>query len=235
MRLAIMQPYFFPYLGYFQLMAAVDRFVVYDDVAFIKNGWINRNRILTSNGPEYFTVPLAGASSFRPIRDTRCAPPSAWRDKMLRTLSQVYARAPQRSAGLTLVEQVLRVADSESIRDLAVASLREVCSYAELSPSWQDSSSVYENSDLSGVDRVLDICRREGATRYVNAPGGRSLYEPARFVAQQIELRFISPVLGPYAQSRSATFVPGLSVLDLIMNAPRAEVARLLRAGVETA
>ncbi|HWA74826.1 MAG TPA: WbqC family protein [Polyangiaceae bacterium] len=233
MRLAIMQPYFFPYAGYFQLIAAVDRFVVYDDVAFIKNGWINRNRILGSNGPEYFTVPLAGASSFRPIRETRCAPAKLWRDKMLKTLQQVYARAPERDAGMGLVERVLNAADGGSIRDLAVFSLREVCHYAELAPSWQETSTAYENAELSGVERVLDICRRERATTYLNAPGGRALYDSARFEAEKVRLLFLAPVLEPYAQSRGKTFVPGLSVVDMLMNLPRAELSRRLRAGLE--
>jgi len=231
MRLAIMQPYFFPYQGYFQLIASVDRFVVYDDVAFIRNGWINRNRILTSSGIEYLTVPLSGASSFRPICETRCARPGTWRDKMLRTLTQVYARAPEREAGLALAQRVLQAADSESVRDLAVASLREVCAYADLPVSWQDSSLVYGNAELTGPRRVIDICRREKATTYVNVPGGRSLYDPAMFDSAGIALRFVTPALEPYPQSRSKEFVPGLSVLDLLMSVSRDEVRRRLRAG----
>lgn len=229
MRLAIMQPYFFPYLGYFQLIAAVDRFVVYDDVAFIKNGWINRNRILTPAGPEYITVPLAGASSFRTIRETRCAPPASWSEKMLRTLTQVYARAPHRDVGIAIVRRVLEAADGESVRDLAVASLREMCAYFELPATWQDSSAAYENGHLSGVERVVDICRREGATGYVNVPGGRSLYEAATFGAHGIDLRFIAPTLTPYPQSRAREFVPGLSVLDLVMSVPREQAMQHVR------
>jgi hypothetical protein len=226
-----MQPYFFPYVGYFQLIAVVDRFVVYDDVSFIKNGWINRNRILTETGIRYVTVPLSGASSFRAIHETRCAPPAGWRDKILRTISEAYARAPEREAGLALVRRVLETADSESIRDLAVASLREVCRYAELPASWEESSRVYGNSDLSGIARVLDICRREGATSYVNLPGGRALYDPAAFAAKKLDLLFLEPHFEEYSQSRASTFVPGLSVLDLLMSVPRAEVARRLRGG----
>lgn len=231
MRLAIMQPYFFPYQGYFQLIASVDRFVVYDDVAYIKNGWINRNRLLGPSGPEYFTVPLSGASSFRAIRETQCAPPARWRDKMLRTLAQVYARAPERDTGMDLAERALAAADGGSLRDLAVASLKEVCSFAELSATWQDTSSVYANGDLSGVHRVLDVCRIENATRYVNVPGGRALYQADIFEAKGIELKFLKPILEPYPQPRSATFVPGLSVLDLIMSVPKKEVAQRLRSG----
>jgi WbqC-like protein family len=209
MRLAIMQPYFFPYQGYFQLIASVDRFVVYDDVAYIKNGWINRNRLLGPAGPEYFTVPLNGASSFRLIRETQCAPPARWRDKMLRTLAQVYARAPERDAGMALAHRALAAADGGSLRDLAVASLREVCAFAELSATWQDTSTNYANAALSGVDRVLDICRLENATRYVNVPGGRALYQADTFEARGIELKFLKPVLDPYPAVTKRDFRAG--------------------------
>jgi len=231
MRLAIMQPYFFPYLGYFQLIASVDRFVVYDDVAFIKNGWINRNRILAASGVEYFTVPLSGASSFRSIRDTCSAPPGGWREKMLRTLTQVYARAPEREAGLAIVHRVLQAADGGSVRDLAVSSMREICAYADLPASWQESSSAYGNAELTGVRRVIDICHREKATTYVNLPGGRSLYDPAVFAGNGLALGFLIPAVEPYQQSRAKEFIPGLSVLDLVMSVPRDEVRRRVRAG----
>lgn len=231
MRLAIMQPYFFPYLGYFQLIAAVDRFVIYDDVAFIKNGWINRNRILSPSGPEYITIPLAGASSFAPIRETRCAPPRGWRDKMVRTLEQTYARAPFVASGMELVKRVLSTADGESVRDVAVASLREICAYAEIETTFVETSSFYSNGHLSSSARVLDICAREGATTYVNVPGGRALYDSATFASRGIDLRFIEPSLEPYPQSRSKTFVTALSVLDLLMSVDRPEVARHVRGG----
>jgi hypothetical protein len=227
-----MQPYFFPYQGYFQLIAAVDKFVVYDDVCFIKNGWINRNRILAASGVEYLTVPLAGASSFRQIRETKCAPARLWRDKMLRRLSQSYARCPERDTGLELVQRVLRFAEGESIRDLAVASIQEVCGFAGIHADVLDSSSSYGNAELTGVQRVLDICRREGATAYVNLPGGRRLYEASVFAENGIDLRFVDPKLDPYPQYQHQGFVPGLSVLDLVMNVPQCEVAELLRKGL---
>jgi hypothetical protein len=231
MRLGILQPYFFPYVGYFQLIAAVDRFVIYDDVAFIKNGWINRNRILVPGGVEYLTIPLSGASSFHSIRETSCAPPSKWRDKMLRTLSQCYARAPEKSAGLGLVEETLAAATSGTIRDVAVASLGAVCRYADLRTDCVETSGSYENTNLSGQDRVLDICARETAGTYVNPSGGRALYDAAAFAARGVTLRFFEPALAAYPQSRSSAFVAGLSVLDLIMSVPQADVARHLRDG----
>jgi hypothetical protein len=231
MNLAIMQPYFFPYQGYFQLMAAADRFVVYDDVAFIKNGWINRNRILSSSGVEYVTVPLVGAGSSRSIEATRCAPPRLWRDKILRKLEQAYARASEREVGIELVRRVLQVAGRESIRDLAVASICEVRAFAGISTDILESSSGYGNRAYSGSARVLDICRREAATTYINLPGGRSLYDSSQFESNGVNLRFLCPSLDAYPQSRGDRFVAGLSILDLIMNVSRDEVNRRLRRG----
>jgi hypothetical protein len=231
MRLAIMQPYFFPYQGYFQLIAAVDRFVVYDDVAFIKSGWINRNRILTANGVAYMTVPLSGASSFRSIRDTACVSPQTWRDRLLRTLAEAYAHAPERDAGLALVRDALDQAESTSIADVARASLRVVCAYAEIRTELVASSTVYQNAHLQGTDRVLNICRQERAQQYINLPGGRALYHTAQFEAHGLRLEFLEPVLEPYSQMHSLPFVPGLSVVDAIMSLPRDELKQRLRAG----
>lgn len=231
MRLAIMQPYFFPYQGYFQMLAAVDRFVVYDDVAFIKSGWINRNRILTAQGVAYMTVPLSGASSFRSIRDTMCMPRERWRDRLLRTLAEAYAHAPERDAGLALVRDALDSAGSTSIRDVALASLRVVCAYADIHTELVPSSSVYENVHLQGTERILDICRQERPQQYLNLPGGRALYDSSEFQAHGLQLEFLEPVLEPYSQVRSRAFVPGLSVVDAIMSVPRDELKQRLRAG----
>jgi hypothetical protein len=130
-----------------------------------------------------------------------------------------------------MADRVLQAANSQSIRDVAVASIREVCSYANLSPTWQDTSTVYGNANLGGCDRVFDICAREKATSYTNLPGGRSLYDPECFLQRGIALRFLAPVLDPYPQCRTEQFIPGMSVLDLIMNTSREEVVRHLQLG----
>ncbi|MET0387067.1 MAG: WbqC family protein, partial [Polyangiales bacterium] len=174
-----------------------------------------------------------GASSFQAIRDTRCAPPARWRTKLLRTLAQAYARAPERSRVLALVEDVLASAETHSIRDLAVVSIQKVCDYAGITTQLVPSSTVYGNAALSGVERVLDVCRREGATTYVNAAGGRVLYDHDRFAAHGVELLFSEAVFEPYPQLHTSEFVPGLSILDLLMHVDAADVARRLRAGRE--
>src|SRR5713226_7455519 len=128
-----MQPYLFPYIGYFQLMHTVDRFVVYDDVAFIKQGWINRNRILINGHASYFSVPIKRASSFTSIRETFIDddPQNAhWVEKTLKTLGNAYRRAPEFVRVFPIVEKVLS-RQTNRITDVAVASLEAVADFLD--------------------------------------------------------------------------------------------------------
>jgi hypothetical protein len=229
MKLAVMQPYFFPYVGYFQLIHASERFVFYDDVNYIKNGWINRNRFLFEGEPRYFTVPLSGASPFTLIRDIRVQPTDQpWRRKLVETMRVAYKGAPHRDEGLGLLEATLAI-DAAAIADFARHSVKAVMAYLGLDRETIDSSAKYGNESLHGEARILDICRRESATVYVNAPGGRTLYDTASFRAAGIDLRFVHGRLDAYPQPAPA-FVPGLSILDAIMRCPRATVAAMLGA-----
>jgi len=215
MRLAIMQPYLFPYLGYFQLAASVDRFVVYDDVTFIKNGWINRNRILLAGAPHYLTVPLAGASSSRRIDEVRTQPRERWLGKLLEQLRHAYGRAPQYAPVSRLVEQVL--SDStDSIARLSAKSVIDTCAYLGLETTFVTTSTGYGNEALRSEARVIDICAREHASTYVNLPGGRTLYDAGTFAAASIDLEFVDTALPVYPQF-GAPFVPGLSIIDVLM------------------
>jgi hypothetical protein len=229
MKLGIMQPYLFPYIGYFQLMHAVDRFVVYDDVAFIKQGWINRNRILINGCPSYFSVPVRHASSFRAIRDTlidddpehaRCV------ERLLKTVGNAYRRAPEFARVFPIVEAVLTRA-TDRVADMAVASLRAVADLLEIRTDWVDSSARYGNGHLKGEERVLAICRAERATDYVNASGGRELYTRARFEAAGLRLHYLQSRAIEYRQFKNP-FVPSLSIIDVLMFNTRDTVRRFL-------
>lgn len=227
MKLVIMQPYLFPYLGYYQLVHASDRFVFYDDVSFIRNGWINRNRLLLDGAAHYFTVPLSGASSFQSIHETRYqADDGRWRRKLLGTFHLAYRRAPFAAAGMRLIEETLAL-QSESVADLARHSVKCVLGYLGIKRDLLDTSRAYGNAQLRGQDRVIDICRRESASLYLNAPGGRGLYDPTAFAAAGIGLRFLNGRLPEYAQG-SHPFVPGLSILDSIMHCAPETVAGML-------
>ncbi len=230
-RLAIMQPYLFPYLGYFQLMAAVDRWVVYDDVGFIKGGWINRNRLRVGADATMFTVPLAGASASRLICDVELdhSKFAHWRRSFEKTLAQSYARARNYTAVRALVDGVLSEG-CRTIAELDLAALRAVHRHLGLTTEIVPSSRVYENGALHGQDRVLDICAREGARTYVNAIGGLELYRAEVFRERGIELLFSRSHPVTYPQAADGSFVPNLSILDVLMHAPGEELPALLRA-----
>jgi hypothetical protein len=217
-KLAIMQPYLFPYLGYFQLIHAVDTFVVYDDVAFIKQGWINRNRILINGQPSYFTVPVKHASSFALIRDTVVDddPKNArWVEKTLKTIEIAYRRAPEFGRVFPRVEAVLS-SPTRRVAELAAASIKAAMQLLDLRTEWVESSARYGNAHLRGEDRVLAICRAQGATDYVNVAGGRELYSHERFAAEGISLHFVQARSVQYRQFQGP-FVPWLSIIDVLM------------------
>jgi WbqC-like protein family len=228
MKLAIMQPYLFPYIGYYQVMHAVDRFVVADDVAFIKQGWINRNRLLVNGAAAYFTVPVRRHPADALIRDVEIddGPQKRWRPVLLKTIANFYRRAPSFNCVYPIAERVLG-APFTRIADMARASLREVCAYLGIEVSLVDSSAAYANAHLRGQDRVLDTCRAERATDYVNAIGGRALYSADAFLAHGIRLQFLSSGAIEYRQFQ-APFVPSLSILDVLMFNARDQVREFL-------
>ncbi|UFH52018.1 WbqC family protein [Spirosoma sp. KNUC1025] len=218
MTIAIMQPYFLPYIGYIQLMSAVDTFILYDDVAFINRGWINRNRLLI-NGQEYlFTVPLKDASQNKHINEVHLADDPKWRSKLLKTIEQGYRKAPFYQTVMPLTEKIVNFT-TDSIADLVHFSLLELIQYLSLSTQLIKSSSIYENSDLKAQARILDICLKEKATRYINPIGGIELYDKSTFAEAGIGLNFIKSRLVEYPQGNRGTneFIPWLSIIDVLM------------------
>jgi len=215
MRLGLQQPYFFPYLGYYQLLFAVDRFVAYDDVAWIKGGWINRNRLLADGRPAWFTVPTRGASPRVPL-DAVEVGGGPWREKMLRRFEESYAHAPYRQAVMPLLERVL-AGSSALVADLAVASLEAVRDYLGYTIPIYRARGRYQESGARGQERVIAICRAEGASEYLNAIGGSVLYSRHDFQSAGIALRFLRGSLPAYRQG-DTQFEPGLSILDTLMH-----------------
>ena len=225
-RLAVMQPYLFPYVGYFQLVAAVDRFVFYDDVHYIKGGWINRNRLLLSQQVSWFTFPLCDASSNRKINQAHVQPNGTWRRKLLASVRQSYGRAPFFEPAFALLAEIVASGET-SLSVLARQSVVSVARYLGLGTEFVVSTGRYGNEALRGAERVLDICRQEGATEYHNLPGGTALYSDEAFSAAGVELRFIEPVLVEYGQL-DQPFKPDLSILDVLMFNDRDSTLRLL-------
>jgi len=226
MTLAIMQPYFLPYIGYMQLMKAVDTFVLYDDVAFINRGWINRNKLLI-NGQEYlFTVPLKDASQNKRINEVHLADDPKWRSKLLKTIEQGYRKAPYYGTVMPLTEKIINFT-TDSIADLIQFSLAELNQYLGLPTRLITSSSIYNNTDLKAQERILDICRQENATGYINPIGGLELYDKPTFAEVGISLNFLKAKRVEYPQFKNE-FIPWLSILDILMFNDVATVGTLL-------
>ena len=222
-RLAIMQPYLFPYLGYWQLLAAVDTFVLLDDVNFINRGWINRNRIAVNGLPFWLTVPLQGASQNHLIRDIDIVADDGWKRKMLRTLSASYAQAPESKPVLSMFEQWLSRADGNLSAALHF-SVTQISAALGIDTTVVPSSSVYPKNGLKGQDRILDICQREEASVYVNPPGGRELYDADSFRQAGVELMFLQPDLHQNELRTGAIDGSVLSILDSMMHNPAEEL-----------
>lgn len=226
MKLAIMQPYFLPYTGYFQLMAAVDKFVVFDDVNYINRGWINRNHLLLNGKAYTFTLPLCHASQNRLICDHELIEDDRWREKLLRTIEQAYLKAPCYASVAPLVERVINY-PSRKLEIFLLNSIYEIANYLDLSTNIVKSSRCYSNAEMKGEERILDICKKEGATQYFNAIGGESLYKRANFLANGVGLEFIRSKPFSYSQGNNQ-FVPCLSILDVLMFNKKNEVRKLL-------
>lgn len=209
-----MQPYFLPYIGYFQLMAAVDAFVVYDNIKYTKKGWINRNRFLRGGSDVTFTVPLTAGSDHLDVVDREVAP-TFDRERLLQQFRGAYLRAPFFADTFPLLERVVRSPETNLFRYI-LHSLREVCAHLDLRTPLLISSAVPADHGLRAQDRVLSMCEALGATTYVNPPGGRDLYDAPSFAARGIALEFLTPALAPYAQF-DGPFVPALSIVDVLM------------------
>lgn len=222
MRLAIMQPYFFPYLGYFQLIHAVDAFVVYDDINFIKGGWINRNYMLANGNKQLFTLPLRGASPNRLINEVE----TGGQHKILQSLKHNYSKAPHFETVFPILEDILLQREKNLARFLDY-QLRQICTYLGLNPQWHLSSELQKDNYLRGQEKVLAICQELGATHYINLPGGKTLYDHATFEAFGLQLSFIQPRPEGYQQPGKG-FVPNLSIVDVMMFTDREQCTELL-------
>lgn len=215
MKIAIMQPYILPYIGYFQLIKAVDKFIIYDDVNFINRGWINRNRLLVGGKDSLFTIPLKEASQNKLIHEIEVNWDAAWKSKFLKTLEQSYKKAPFYADVLPLVQASLAL-DNVPISEVIVENLRILCSYLDIKTEIIASSRSYNNQHLKAQERILDICLQEKAHQYINPIGGIELYDKTVFEEKGTVLNFIKAKAISYPQFKNE-FVPWLSILDVLM------------------
>ena len=215
-----MQPYFFPYIGYFQLLRAVDEFVVYDNIKYTKRGWINRNRFLRQGHAADFTVPLRKASDSLDVRQREIAQEFD-RRKLLNQIREAYRKAPHFEDVFALFERAVMNPDVNLFRFIHF-SLQEACRYMNVQTKLVVSSDVDIDHSLKAQNKVIAICKRLGADTYVNPSGGRELYSRRDFNSAGIELLFLNSKAPAYRQLENE-FIPSLSIIDVMMfNSPAA-------------
>lgn len=212
MTIGIMQPYFMPYIGYWQLLAAVDTYVIYDDVNYIKKGWINRNNILVNNDKQMFTISLNGASQNKLINEITIADDFT---KLRKTIHMAYHKAPYYNDVMALLDKIFSY-QSSNLADFIANSIELVCQYLDIQTKIIMSSDIEKDNSLKGQDKILEICKLLNADTYYNAIGGQELYDKSVFAKENIKLCFLKSDIPEYSQYKNA-FVPGLSILDVMM------------------
>lgn len=250
MALAIMQPYFFPYLGIFQCISAVGKYILYDRLSYIKDGWIHRNRFLeVHREPVYFAAEVRNKSSFARICDIELAPGNVWRKKILQAFLHNYKARPFFDEAFPILERVVN-ADVGLLTDLCALSIQGVCAHLEIptvvsrdATPFQDMEAKFagNEADLPALFpsihlevpdrktfRVIAMCQIEGASTYVNAIGGQALYRKDEFERNGIALRFVQTRPHAYPQA-TRTFHPNLSILDVLTNCGKQGTQQLLR------
>jgi len=221
--IAIMQPYFCPYIGYFQLINAVDVFVIYDNIEYTKKGWINRNRLLADGQPAGFSIPLKKASDFLQVKERFLADDFNG-PRLLNRIRGAYAKAPHFDQAFPLVEAMVLFGE-RNLFDFVFNSVGEICRFLGISTRLVKSSEVVVDHELKGQEKVLAICKALGAERYINPIGGRALYARDVFRAQGLDLGFLQTGTITYRQF-GAEFVEFLSIIDVLMFNARDEIAR---------
>jgi hypothetical protein len=229
MTVAIMQPYFFPYIGYYQLIQAADRFILFDDVQYIRHGWINRNRILKpADGVQYIIMPLASHARNTLIKDISPADVENSKDRILRQIEHYKKTAPCYRLVRALIGDCFAAAPG-SITEMNAGYLKATCDYIGIDYTIEISSQM--NFDYSGVqdagEWALRMSEQLQAEAYINPASGMELFNKARFDQSRISLQFLQPVLKEYDQRRKQ-FEPGLSIIDVMMFNEPAAIKNLL-------
>lgn len=215
MKIGIMQPYFLPYIGYWQLLNAVDKYIIYDDVNYINRGWINRNRILLNSKDKMITLSLKEVSQNKLIKEIELLNNEKEREKLLKTISQSYKKAPFYDEVYPLIEEILNFKEI-NLGKFLENSIKKIIEYLEINTTILISSEIEKDNMLKGKNKILDICKNLGASEYYNAIGGQELYSYEEFNKEGIKLKFLKSGNIEYKQFKNE-FIPNLSIIDVMM------------------
>jgi hypothetical protein len=228
MKIGIMQPYFLPYIGYWQLLNGVDRFVICDNMQFTKKGWMRHNYILQNSGTSMFTIPVKHGSRELNICDRYITEQYFEKDadKIIRKIKSVYQKAPYFEEVMPVVEQCLLFKEDNLFRFI-FNSIKAVSSYLGIATQILVLSQIEADHSLKKQDRVIEICKKLGTRSYINTIGGLELYDKEIFGSNELELKFIKPKNIEYKQFQDP-FVPNLSIIDVMMFNSKDEIKNLL-------
>jgi len=227
MKIGIMQPYIFPYIGYFQLINAVDKFVIYDNIQFTKKGWINRNRLLLNGKDEYFTLPLKSDSDFLNVKERELS--LDWlkeKTKVLNKIKENYKKAPYFNEVYNLVESNFNF-ECLNLFEFILNALKNTLNYLSIKTEIVISSTLAINHNLKAEEKVIAICKELNAETYLNPIGGIELYSKEHFLNEGIKLNFIKANNCVYKQLNNE-FIPFLSIIDVMMFNSKEETKRMI-------
>ena len=226
MKIGIMQPYYFPYIGYWQLMNAVDKYIVYDDVNYIKGGWINRNRLLNNGSPMYFNVKMANSSPNLLINQVLVADDDVYKGKQVKTLEMLYKKAPYFNECKDIIETII-MDKEQNLAKYLYNQIIKISRFLDMKTEIIMSSNITKNNLLKGKDKVIEIVKLLNGDTYINAAGGTELYAKEEFKQNGISLQFIKANEISYTQYKNE-FVPNLSIIDVLMFNGKNGTKRLL-------
>ena len=221
-----MQPYFFPYIGYFQLISSVDEFVIYDNIQFTKKGWINRNRILVNGKDDYISLPLKKDSDYLHVKDRFLA--DVWdaeSKKMLNRIVESYHKAPFFKETYEILEKCI-TCGHRNLFNFIFNSIQTLVDYFEIDTKLTVSSSISIDNKLKSEDKVIAICKEQKAGVYINPIGGVNLYDKELFRSHNLELQFQKSIYIEYKQF-SNEFIPWLSIIDVMMFNDKLSIKKL--------
>ncbi|RAI12644.1 MAG: hypothetical protein DKM23_03675 [Candidatus Melainabacteria bacterium] len=222
-----MQPYFFPYLGYYQMLSAVDKFVLLDDVNFIMRGYINRNSILLNGQAHKFSIPLEKPSQNKLINETKLNFLTKDKENFLKTITMAYKKAPFFNDFYPVLENIVNNDENDLTKYLKY-SFEKIKDYLQIDTEILLSSKIEKDNSLRAQDRIIEINKQLASTQYINAIGGQELYNKADFTKNNIQLNFIKMSNIEYKQFNNE-FVPNLSMIDVLMFNSKEKIKELLK------
>ena len=228
MKIGIMQPYFLPYIGYWQLLNAVDKFVVYDNVQFVKKGWVNRNRILLNGKDFVIRIPLKSSSYYLDIRERFISDQYFDKDvdELIQTIRYAYRKAPYFNEVMSIIEKCILYKE-KNLSTFIFNSIQIISEYLGITTEIILSSHIEMDHSLKSQERIIEICKHLLATVYLNPIGGLELYDSKSFEYNGIELKFLKSKAGGYKQFGDE-FIPNLSIIDVMMFNSRNDIKKML-------